>query len=73
MSNNKPEFRILEKDGKYAVEYLSITTEFIFFKKKEWKPFIHSLQNEDEIIWCSSLDTLKNWMLFEVFPKHIYK
>ena len=61
----KPEFRIRQQRGKYAVEYLHITKRFLLPNKKEWKPFIHYAGLPDKLFWFESLTSLQNNFLFE--------
>ena len=61
----KPQFRIRQQRGKYAVEYLHITKRFLRTDKKEWKPFIHYAGLPDQLWWFDKLETLQNNFLFE--------
>jgi hypothetical protein len=61
----KPEFRIRQQRGKYAVEYLHITKRFLLPNKKEWKPFISYAGMSDKLFWFESLERLQNNFLFE--------
>ena len=66
----KPQFRILEENGKFAVQYLHITKRFLLRDKKEWKPFIHYLGKPNDIFWHSSLNSLKISVAHEVVKRY---
>lgn len=62
----KPKFKILEKDGQFAILYLQVTKRFLLPDRKEWKPFIHYLGLPNDIFWHSSLDNLRQHVLYEL-------
>jgi len=62
----KPEFRIIEKNGKFAVEYLHITKRFLIADKKEWKPYITYSGIPDKIFWHSDIENLKFNLILEI-------
>lgn len=62
----KPVFRIIEKKGKYAVEYLHVTKRFLRSDKKEWKPYVTYSGMPDKIFWHSDIENLKSNLILEV-------
>jgi hypothetical protein len=62
----KPKFRVINNDGKYAIEYLHVTKRFLLPDKKEWKPFIHYLGQPNNLFWHRSLESLKLNLLWEL-------
>jgi hypothetical protein len=61
----KPEFRIRQQRGKFAIEYLQVTKRFFLPDKKEWKPFIHYAGSPEQLFWFDSISRLQNTFLFE--------
>ena len=61
----RPEFRVRQERGKFAIEYLHVTKRFLLPDKKEWRPFIYYLGMPDKLFWFESLERLQNNFLFE--------
>ncbi|CAB4142066.1 hypothetical protein UFOVP697_44 [uncultured Caudovirales phage] len=68
----KPVFRIIEENGKYAVEYLHVTKRFLIPDKKEWKPYVTYSGISDKIFWHSSIENLKSNIILEVISYENY-
>jgi hypothetical protein len=69
----KPEFRIRQQKGKYGIEYLSVKRRFIFFIKKEWKPFIHYSGMPDKLFWHTTIESLQHSITHEIIINSIYE
>jgi hypothetical protein len=68
----KPVFRIIEKNGKYAVEYLHVTKRFLRSDKKQWKPYVTYSGIPDKIFWHSDIENLKFNVFLEVVSHENY-